>query len=180
MDARPVDVVSVGTGGLEHDRAFAVRAADGRVLGARDVPGLADVRADPPVAGRPPALLLPGADAAVRGADADAALGTLAGAGAALAPVDRDDAPQAPVHLVSRDGGQPLPRANLVLDLREPRAEEGWVGREPGGRRRGAAAGSSSARLRRGLRRRRAAGRRAGRRRGAAARPGVIRVRPRR
>lgn len=118
-----VPAVEVTSHGLTGDRAWTVVGDDGRVVRAKDVPGMADI----PGTGDP---------------DADAsALGTALGHPVRLVQTPDDGAAVAPVHLVSRGaieraaaGEVPEgcsaddPRANLVLSLEGD--ERRWVGRE--------------------------------------------------
>lgn len=134
-DGEQLDQVHVGVGGLAEDRRWALTAADGSVLTAKDAPGLRLARA----ASRDGQLAVSVGDSPpVTDAPALEALTTLAGT-----PVTVQDAPGthqqvAAVHLVSAgavtapdapSGCDPVPRANVVLELAEPGAERGWAGR---------------------------------------------------
>jgi len=115
--------VDVAATGLAGDRAWTVVGDDGRVLRAKDVPGLADVAGT----GRP---------------DADAqAVGAVLGRAVRVVAAPDEDGGVAPVHLVSRAAVERAaagevpegcsaddPRANLVLTLDGD--ERTWVGRE--------------------------------------------------
>lgn len=134
-DGEQLSEVRVGVGGLDEDRRWALTAADGSVLTAKEAPDLRLARA----ASRHGRLAVSVGDSpAVTDAPALEALTTLAGT-----PVTVQDAPGthqqvAAVHLVSAgavsapdapSGCDPVPRANIVLQLAEPGAERGWSGR---------------------------------------------------
>src|SRR3954451_18188601 len=81
LDGERLGAVSVLASGLEHDRAWAVVDAEGRVVTGKRAPALRDVRAA--VAQAPadgPTVLLPGGeDLPVRGPNADVALSRVVG-----------------------------------------------------------------------------------------------------
>jgi uncharacterized protein YcbX len=121
-DGEELDRVTVTTSGLEDDRRWAVQAADGTAVTAKDEPGLRDVKAR-----------------AVDGAlQLSVDLRDMAGEGAHVVDAPGKNQQVAAVHLVSAGahgapdaptGCDPEPRANLVLDLPDVGAERGWVGR---------------------------------------------------
>src|SRR3954469_1384602 len=137
LDGERLAAVQVLASGLEHDRAWAVVDAEGRVVTGKRAPALREVRAEgaqAPAAG--PAVLLPGGeDPPVRGLTADVALSRLVGEpvqvrAAEGAGIGFNEV--AAVHLVSRQsvaaanaGGSAgndacdveEPRANVVVDL---------------------------------------------------------------
>jgi hypothetical protein len=134
-DGEQLSEVRVGAAGLDDDRRWALTAADGSVLTAKEAPGLRLARA----ASRDGRLAVSVGDSPpVTDAPALEALTTLAGT-----PVTVHDAPGghqqvAAVHLVSTgavsapdapSGCDPVPRANIVLALDRPGAERGWLGR---------------------------------------------------
>jgi uncharacterized protein YcbX len=155
LDGESLRRVRVLASGLEHDRAWAVVDADGKVVTGRRAPRLREVRATvAQAAADGPAVALPDQQGpAVAGSGADAVLSRVvgepvhlraAGSGAGFSEV-------AAVHLVSRQavaaasgtasGRQAAlsgeacdvedPRANLVLDLAQGQdLETSWVGRE--------------------------------------------------
>jgi hypothetical protein len=146
MDTVSIPSAEVGAAGLAGDRSWSVVGEDGRILSARAVPALLDVRATPGPDG--PQLLLPGQASAVSGPDAEAALSAYLGATVRLRPVEGSGQMVAPVHLVSvqamaqaRAGGADdgteceieEPRANLTVDL-GPDApddvERSWLGQQ--------------------------------------------------
>jgi len=151
LDGERLAAVQVLASGLEHDRAWAVVDAEGRVVTGKRAPALREVRAEvAQVPGDGPAVLLPGAeDLPVRGPSADVALSRLVGEqvhvrAAEGAGIGFNEV--AAVHLVSRQsvatanaGGSAgddacdveEPRANVVVDLGEGQDREtSWVGRE--------------------------------------------------
>jgi len=134
-DGEQLDQVAIAAGGVEEDRRWALTAADGSPVSAKDAPALRLARA----ASRDGRLVVEVGDSSpVDGAQALEALSVLAGT-----PVVLDDAPgahqqAAAVHVVSAGavsapdaptGCDPVPRANIVLDLPRPGAERGWLGR---------------------------------------------------
>lgn len=134
-DGESLEQVRIGPGGLDDDRRWALTAADGTAVTAKEAPGLRLARA----ASRGGSLVVEIGDSGpTGGAQALEALTMLAGT-----PVTLDDAPGghqqvAAVHLVSAGavsapdapaGCDPVPRANIVLDLPRPGAERGWLGR---------------------------------------------------
>lgn len=143
--AEHLDEVLIGPAGLLDDRRWVV-LDDDEPLSSRDAPWLRDVSVS--VVDGELAIDLGDGDLVTRG-DAEAALSGVAGAteqGLAvttvrLAPAAGRRAGVEPVHLVSAgaqsaddapDGCDPDPRANLVLEIAEPGAERGWVGRRVG------------------------------------------------
>jgi uncharacterized protein YcbX len=150
LDGQRLAAVKVLASGLEHDRAWAVVDAEGRVVTGKRAPALREVRAEVAQApGDGPAVLLPGAeDLPVRGPSADVALSRLVGEqvhvrAAEGAGIGFNEV--AAVHLVSRQsvaaasaGGSAgdacdveEPRANVVVDLGEGQdPETSWVDRE--------------------------------------------------
>ena len=150
LDGERLAAVQVLASGLEHDRAWAVVDAEGRVVTGKRAPALREVRAEvAQVPGDGPAVLLPGAeDLPVRGPSADVALSRLVGEqvhvrAAEGAGIGFNEV--AAVHLVSRQSVAAAsagpagddacdveePRANVVVDLGEGQDREtSWVGRE--------------------------------------------------
>lgn len=123
-DGERLDAVAVTPDGLEDDRRWALRSASGEPVTAKDVPALRGVRArsvDGRLVVEPPGAL---ADLAGPGVQVDDVPGGHQQVAAVhLASHGAVSAPDAPT------GCDPEPRANLVLDLAEPGAERGWVGR---------------------------------------------------
>src|SRR5215218_1857205 len=150
LDGERLAAVQVLASGLEHDRAWAVVDAEGRVVTGKRAPALREVRAEVgQAAADGPAVLLPGAeDLPVRGPSADVALSRLVGEqvhvrAAEGAGIGFNEV--AAVHLVSRQSVAAAsagsagddacdveePRANVVVDLGEGHdPETSWVGRE--------------------------------------------------
>ena len=150
LDGERLTDVQVLASGLEHDRAWAVVDAEGRVVTGKRAPALREVRAA--VAQAPtdgPAVLLPGGDdLPVRGPSADAALSRVVGEpvrvrAAEGAGIGFNEV--AAVHLVSQQsvaaaaagegGGDACdveePRANVTVELDEGQdLETAWVGRQ--------------------------------------------------
>ena len=142
LDAAPLAHAQVLSGGVQHDRGWAVVDAAGEVVTARTADALRTVRAD--VRDDQPVLTLPGSTQPLAGAEAEAALSDLLGRPVALRSGAGGYNEVAPVHLVSRqaiagghahddEGGQcpcsvEEPRANLVLDLTGEALETSWVG----------------------------------------------------
>lgn len=156
MDADEVPDARVLTGGLEHDRRWAVVDADGAIVTARTAPVLRQVRVGM-LHPDGPDLLLPGAELPVRSTSGNAALSSLVGRPVSLRPATGDGpgfTESAAVHLVSRqaiaaatvkvgaveEGAAPAdppcsvddPRANIVIDLDAPAEtlETDWAGRQ--------------------------------------------------
>ena len=135
-DGERLEQVEVGPDGLVDDRRWAVRTGSGQPVTAKEVPALRSVRA------RSAAGVLevaaPGPGETVGWTDALHVLADVVGD-----EVELEDSPGghqqvAAVHLVSRGavgapdapgGCDPVPRANLVLDLAEAGAERSWLGR---------------------------------------------------
>ncbi len=135
-DGESLDAVEVGSDGLAEDRRWAVRAGAGAAVTAKEVPALRSLRAR--AVDGALEVAAPGAGGTVAWTDALHVLAEVVGD-----EVELEDAPGghqqvAAVHLVSAGavsapdapgGCDPVPRANVVLELAEPGAERSWEGR---------------------------------------------------
>ena len=135
-DGERLDRVEVGPEGLAEDRRWAVRTGSGQPVTAKEVPALRSVRARS-VDGVLE-VAAPGPGETVGWTDALHVLADVVGDEVELEDVPGGHQQVAAVHLVSEGavsapdapgGCDPVPRANLVLELAEPGAERSWLGR---------------------------------------------------
>lgn len=134
-DGEQLHEVHIGPGGLDDDRRWALSAADGTLVTAKEAPSLRLARAASD-AGR--LVVEIGDSGPTAGSGALEALTVLAGTPVSVADAPGGHQQVAAVHLVSTgavsapdapSGCDPVPRANIVLDLEPPGAERGWLGR---------------------------------------------------